>query len=123
VVAELAGDTQRLAFDPRQFQPREIDEPIEDGPVLPEPMKIGVVPGPADGTPGVPVDALVEDSPGVRAGVRTGDRVVQVAGRATASIYDYVQALREVPRDAPWPLVVLRDGAEVTLTVQPAEAP
>ncbi|HET6637177.1 MAG TPA: M20/M25/M40 family metallo-hydrolase [Gemmatimonadota bacterium] len=123
VVAELADRPRRLSFDPRQFQPREIDEPVEEEPELPPPLKIGVVPGPADGTPGVPVDALVEDSPGVRAGVRAGDRVMQVGTRRTETIYDYVQALREVPRDAEWSMVVLRDGAEVTLTFEAVEAP
>lgn len=123
VIAELAGDSERLAFDPRQFQPREIDEPVAEAPELSPPLKIGVVPGPADGTPGVPVDALVEDSPGVRAGVRAGDRVMRIGARPTESIYDYVQALREVPRDASWRMVVLREGAEVTLTFEPVEAP
>jgi hypothetical protein len=123
VVAELADRPRRLSVDPRQFQPREIDEPVEEEPELPPPLKIGVVPGPADGTPGVPIDALVEDSPGVRAGVRAGDRVMQVGTRRTETIYDYVQALREVPRDAEWSMVVLRDGAEVTLTFEAVEAP
>jgi S1-C subfamily serine protease len=71
----------------------------------------------------VPVDALVEDSPGVRAGVKAGDRVMQVGARRTETIYDYVQALREVPRDASWEMVVLRDGAEVSLTFEAVEAP
>ncbi len=121
VVAELAERPGRLAFDPRQFQPREIDEPVEEAVDMPPPLKIGVVPGPGDGKPGVPVDALVEHSPGLRAGVEAGDRVLQVGERRTETIYDYVQALREVPRDASWRMVVLRDGAEVTLTFAPVE--
>jgi C-terminal processing protease CtpA/Prc len=122
VVAELADRPGRLAFDPRQFQPRGIDEPVEDEPELPPPLRIGVVPGPADGTPGVPVDALVEGSPGLRAGVKAGDRVLKVGARTTETIYDYVEALRGLPRDAAWPMVVLRDGAEITLTFEAVEA-
>ncbi len=121
-VAELAADSPRLAFDPDQFQPREIDEPVEDEPE-PPPLKIGVVPGPADGVPGVPIDALVEDSPGVRAGLRAGDRVLEVGGQRTETIYDYIQALRAVPQDASWEMIVLRDGAEITLTFDGGEAP
>jgi S1-C subfamily serine protease len=118
VVDELSGLPGRLAFDPRQFEPRDIDEPVENELDRP-PLKIGVVPGPADGLPGVPIDALVEDSPGVRAGVQPGDRVVRVGPRRVETIYDYVRALREVPPDASWRMVVERDGREVTLTFEP----
>ncbi|MGH7566273.1 MAG: M20/M25/M40 family metallo-hydrolase, partial [Gemmatimonadota bacterium] len=118
VVDELSGLPARLAFDPRQFEPRDIDEPVEDEPVR-SPLKIGVVPGPADGLPGVPVEALIEGSAGVRAGVRAGDRVVEVGGRRIETVYDYVRALREVTSDATWRMVVERDGREVTLSFEP----
>jgi aminopeptidase YwaD len=121
VVDDLADRPARVAFDPRQFEPRGIDEPVEDEPLSP-PVKIGVVPGPADGLPGVPVDALVEESPGVRAGVRAGDRVVRVGGRPIETIYDYVRALREVPRQTSWEMVVERDGHQVTLQFEPIGA-
>ena len=122
VVDELAGRPERLAFDPRQFEPRDIDEPVADEVGRP-PLKIGVVPGPEDGLPGVPVDALVEASPGARAGIQVGDRIVRVGARSVESVYDYVRALREVPPDASWRMVVERDGSRVTLTIEPAEAP
>ena len=120
VVDRLAGTGRRLAFDPRQFEPRAIDAPVVDSDDRP-PLKIGVVPGPADGKPGVPVDALVEASPGARAGVQAGDRIVRVGARRIESVYDYVRALREMPPDAPWRMVVERDGRRVTLTFEPVE--
>ena len=122
LVDELAGRPERLAFDPRQFEPRDIDEPVADEVGRP-PLKIGVVPGPEDGLPGVPVDALVEASPGARAGIRVGDRIVRVGAYSVESVYEYVRALREVPPDASWRMVVERDGSRVTLTIEPAEAP
>jgi hypothetical protein len=121
VLDDLADRPARVAFDPRQFEPRGIDEPVEDEPLSP-PVKIGVVPGPADGLPGVPVDALVEESPGVRAGVRAGDRIVRVAGHPIESIYDYVRALRQVPLEASWKMAVERDGHQVTLQFEPIGA-
>lgn len=121
VVDELSGLPGRLAFDPRQFEPRDIDELVEDERVRP-PLKIGVVPGPADGLPGVPVDALVEGSLGARAGVRAGDRVVRVGARRIETIYDYVRALREVTPDATWRMVLERDGRQVTLSFEPGGA-
>jgi membrane-associated protease RseP (regulator of RpoE activity) len=120
VVDELAGRPERLAFDPRQFEPRDIDAPVTDEPER-SPLKIGVVPGPADGQTGVPVDRVVEGSLGGLAGVRAGDRVVRVGARRIETIYDYVRALREVPPDATWRMVVERDGERVTLSVGPGQ--
>ena len=122
LVEELGGLPERLAFDPRQFEPRAIDEPVADEVEQP-PLKIGVVPGPEDGRPGVPVDALVEASPGALAGIRVGDRIVRVGAHSVDNVYDYVRALREVPPDASWRMVVERDGSRVTLTVEPAQVP
>ena len=95
-VDELAARPERLAFDPRQFEPRDIDEPVAAEAERP-PVRIGVVPGPEDGRPGVPVDALVEGSPGELAGIRAGDRIVRVGARRVESVYDYVRARAEVP--------------------------
>jgi S1-C subfamily serine protease len=120
LVDELAERPERLAFDPRQFQPREIDSPVEEESER-APLKIGVVPGPADGMPGVPVDAIVEDSPGALAGVRPGDRIVRVGGRSIDSVYDYVRALREQAPDSTWRMIVERGGERVTLSVGPVE--
>jgi hypothetical protein len=120
VVDDLAGRPRRLAFDPRQFAPRDIDEPVGDEGERP-PLKIGVVPGPEDGRPGVPVDAIVAGSPGERAGIRAGDRIVRVGARRVETVYDYVRALREVPPDETWRVIVERDGSRVTLSVGPAE--
>ncbi|HET9333150.1 MAG TPA: M20/M25/M40 family metallo-hydrolase [Gemmatimonadota bacterium] len=117
---ELAERPQRLAFDPRQFQPREIDAPVEEETEQP-PLKIGVVPGPADSLPGVPVDAIVEDSPGARAGVRAGDRIVRVGARRVDNVYDYVRALREQAPDSTWRMIVERGGERITLSVGPVE--
>jgi S1-C subfamily serine protease len=119
-VDELAGRPERLAFDPRQFEPRDIDAPVTDETER-SPLKIGVVPGPADGQTGVPVDRVVEGSLGGLAGVRAGDRVVRVGARRIETIYDYVRALREVPPDATWRMVVERDGERVTLSVGPGQ--
>jgi hypothetical protein len=120
VINELARQPERLAFDPRQFEPRDIDDSAEGEPERP-PLKIGVVPGPADGRAGVSVDAVIAGSPGARAGVQAGDRVVRVGARRIETVYDYVRALREIAPDATWRMVVERGGSPVTLNVEPGE--
>ena len=65
----------------------------------------------ADCTPGVPAPALA-------AGLRTGDRLVSVAGVPTATWPDAVTAIRGAT--GPTPVVVERDGQDVALTVDVA---
>jgi membrane-associated protease RseP (regulator of RpoE activity) len=65
----------------------------------------------ADCTPGVPAPALA-------AGLRTGDRLVSVAGVPTATWPDAVAAIRGA--SGPTPVVVERDGQDVALTVDVA---
>ena len=65
----------------------------------------------ADCTPGVP-------EPAVAAGLRTGDRLVSVAGKPTATWPDAVLAIRAAA--GPTPVVVERDGQDIDLTVDVA---
>jgi hypothetical protein len=44
-----------------------------------------------------------------------------VGARRIETIYDYVRALREVPPDATWRMVVERDGERVTLSAGPGQ--
>lgn len=65
--------------------------------------------------PGLRLSGVREGSPAERAGLRAGDVVVSFGGREVADIYGYTYALREhEPGDAV-AIVVLRDGARITV--------
>jgi hypothetical protein len=117
VVAQIASGIERPAFDATDYEPREvvIVEVVEG-----RRARLGAVPGPADATDGVHVDAVVDGSPAALGGLRPGDRIVGLAGRSIHSIYDYVRALSEIEPDRPVRLVVVRGGERVELMVTPA---
>ena len=53
------------------------------------------------------------------AGIRTGDTIVEVAGRSIENIYDYTYALEALEVGEPTAITVLRSGRRVTLTATP----
>jgi hypothetical protein len=68
---------------------------------------------------GVDVKAVFADSPVAKAGVKAGDRLLTVDGRWTDSVGDTAIAASLVKVGKAVPVVVLRDGNEVTFTVTP----
>ena len=76
--------------------------------------------------PRVQMDAVVgnveESSPAARAGIRPGDRVVEVAGRPVDGWQAMVLGVESSP-GAEIPVVVERDGERVAVTVTPEAAP
>jgi len=73
---------------------------------------------PADpDAPGVPIRTVLPDSPASRAGLKPGDILTTLDGRWTTSVADTYAAASGVPAGQAVPVVVLRDGEELTLTV------
>jgi S1-C subfamily serine protease len=71
-------------------------------------------------TGGVTLSGVAPGGPAERAGVRGGDRIVELAGHAIENIYDYTYALDAVAIGKPVPIVVERGAERLTLTVTPA---
>jgi S1-C subfamily serine protease len=69
---------------------------------------------------GVKLAAVAQDGPAAKAGVKGGDIVVELAGRAIENIYDYTYAIEAIKIGQPTPLVVQRDGRRITLQIVPA---
>jgi S1-C subfamily serine protease len=79
-----------------------------------------VAKGKGDEKDGVDVTAVSEGGPAAKAGVKAGDRLLTVDGRWTDSVGDAAVATSLVKAGKGVPVVLLRDGKEVTLTVTPA---
>lgn len=69
---------------------------------------------------GVLLDGVAKDSPAERGGMRAGDLIVAVAGRAIENIYDFTYALNALKIDEPVQVRVQRDATELTLSIVPA---
>ncbi len=69
---------------------------------------------------GVLLSGVGKEGPAEEAGIRSGDIIVEVAGRTIENIYDYTYALDALKVDEPASIVVLRDGQRLELQVVPA---
>lgn len=74
---------------------------------------------------GVLVGGVLADSPSRKADIRSGDVILQVAGRNITARFDeeipiFNQQVAALPVGKPVDLVVLRDGKQITLSVTPA---
>ena len=71
------------------------------------------------GAPGVPIRTVLPDSPASRAGLKPGDILTTLDGRWTTTVADTYAAASGVPAGQAVPVVILRDGQELTLSVTP----
>lgn len=72
---------------------------------------LGTIPNYAETTGGMKLDAVREDSPAAKAGLRAGDVIVRLAQRDVRNVYDYTYALGEMKAGVEYEVEVLR-GAE-----------
>ena len=80
---------------------------------------LGTIPDYSTDTAGVKLSGVRAGGPADKAGLKSGDVIVEFGGRQIANIYDYTYALDAVKIGEPVEVTVLRDGARVTLTVIP----
>ncbi len=81
---------------------------------------LGTIPDYATGDePGVLLSGVSKGGPAEQAGLRGGDRIVKLAGKTIETIYDYTYALDAMQVGKAAEVVVVRDGARVTLTIMP----
>ena len=71
---------------------------------------------------GVGVDAVDEDSPAAKAGLRKGDVVVEYDGERVRSVRQFSRLVSETPVGRSVPAAVMRDGQRVAVNVAPRES-
>jgi len=72
-----------------------------------------------DKTGGVRVDSVDPESPAEKAGLKTGDVVVEYDGERVRSARQFTRLVQETPEGRQVPLAVLRDGKRQALTATP----
>ncbi len=80
---------------------------------------LGTVPNYGETTDGVKLDAVRENSPAEKAGLKAGDRIVKLAGRDVRNVYDYTYALAEMKAGQEYDVVILRAAQSLTLKITP----
>jgi hypothetical protein len=66
---------------------------------------------------GYSISGVAKESPAAKGGLQGGDRIVRLGGSAIANLEDFDSALRKHKGGDTVPVVVVRDGGEVTLDV------
>lgn len=81
---------------------------------------LGTIPDYAEGDiEGVKLAGVREGGPADKAGLKGGDVIVEFGGKQIKNIYDYTYALDAMKVGVAVPIVVVRGGAHVTLSVTP----
>ena len=80
---------------------------------------LGSIPDYAQEVVGVKLSGVRPGSPAEKAGIKSGDVIVEFAGQKIKNIYDYTYALDAVKIGQPVKMLVQRDGKPVELTVTP----
>jgi hypothetical protein len=85
-------------------------------------VRIGFIPDMTSGGPGVLLAGVTQGTPAEKAGLKAGDRVIRMGERKIDTIDDMQQAMTDARPGVKIAIVVIRDGAEVTVDLIP-EAP
>ena len=84
-------------------------------------ISLGTVPNYADGNnDGLLLDGVRDDSPAAKAGIKSGDKIVKLAGKEVRNISDYTVILGEMKAGTEYEIVVKRGAETVTLKIVPA---
>lgn len=84
-------------------------------------ISLGTIPNYADSTDGMLIDGVRDDTPAAKAGLKTGDKVVKLAGRDIRNVYDYTDTLVDMKAGEEYEIVVLRSGEKLMLKIVPVK--
>ncbi len=119
-----------IEFEPTGHEPRDVMMQMLDrlfGPRRPRPIGsstlwgIAVVDRGDARRPGVLVAKLWPQSPAAVAGLREGDTILEIDGHWTDSVSDAVEAATEAEPGKPVPVLIERDGKQITIHVTPEQ--
>ncbi len=84
-------------------------------------VSLGTIPNYADGAgDGLLLDGVRDDSPAAKSGIKSGDKIVRLAGKEIRNVSDYTFILSELKADTEYEIVVKRGAENLTLKIVPA---
>lgn len=81
--------------------------------------RLGIRPSYGDDGEGVLLDGVSDGGPAMKAGLKEGDRLVEIAGQPVKDLDTYMVLMARQKRGQPLKVVVVRDGKRVPLEVTP----
>lgn len=84
-------------------------------------VSLGTVPSYADSTDGMLIDAVRDNSPAAKAGLKAGDKIVKLAGKDVRNAMDYTYILGEMKAGEEYEVVVTRGAERLTMKIVPAK--
>jgi len=80
--------------------------------------KLGVVPSYSESDGGMALDGVVDGGPAAQAGLKAGDKIVEIAGKPVKNITTYMDAMAAQKKGETIDVAVLRDGQKQTIKVK-----
>lgn len=80
---------------------------------------LGFMPDHAFDGKGLRIQAVIENRPAQKAGLKDGDIIVEVDGKEVSDIYSYMKIMGEAEQDQPLEVTVLRNGEPVKVKAVP----
>jgi Tol biopolymer transport system component len=114
-IASVATDLAKRDSSPDYVQ-QPVKQPTTGGRLR---AYLGTIPDYAEEVKGVLLNGASKGAPADKAGVKSGDVIVELAGRQIENIYDYTQAIEGLKIGQPVTMIVVRKGEKVRLTVTP----
>lgn len=117
LVADLAGREDKLEFVnvPGMMMPT---DPSRSGSSRMR-VRIGAMPEYNDDKEGVLLQGVSPDSPAAKAGLKEGDRIIEIAGQPLKNLSAYMTALGKCEPGKPVEVVYLRKGERMTVQITP----
>jgi hypothetical protein len=81
--------------------------------------KVGIRPSYGDDREGVLLDGVSDGGPAAKAGLKAGDRIVDLGGRPVSNLETYMTLIRAHKKGEPIDFGILRDGKKMTIKVVP----
>lgn len=81
--------------------------------------RLGIRPNYGDDQPGVLISGVSDGGPAAKAGMKEGDRIVELGGKPVRSLETYMLLLARHRKGHPVEVGIVRDGKKQTITVTP----
>jgi hypothetical protein len=80
--------------------------------------RLGIMPAYDKNVEGLTIDQVADGGPAAKAGLKAGDRIVELAGKQVTNVESYMEAMKTQKKGESIDVVVVRDGKKETVKVK-----